>query len=83
MMITTLPLSKWIYKVSDVDNNYQNHVLFLKFLHMIANPTITRYDIYNKISIVLLRLVKPKRIEYNKQNNLDLAKLYIKIGKYN
>ena len=61
---TVFPMSKWIYKISD---NKELHKNFLKFIGNLIQPDIT-FDVYNSVSEILLRIVKPKRIEYNDQN---------------
>ena len=55
-------MSKWIYIF---DSNL--HIIYLEFIQNLIQPEI-KSEIYNSISKILLRIVKPKRTEYNREN---------------
>lgn len=75
-----LPMSKWLNKLSDDENNHRIHKMYFGFLNKLINPKIT-FKTYNHISKILLRFVKPKRIEFNQQDewyiSLDVKFSYI------
>lgn len=63
------PISHWIYKVPDDENNHQIHKKFLTYVNFLLQISSISYDIFNHSTEILLRIVKPKRTEYNREND--------------
>ena len=65
LLLEFYPMSKWIYKITD---NLKVHRKYLVFIRMLIQPYTVSFDVCKLMSKILLRIVKPKRIEFNRKN---------------